>query len=138
MTSTLNFLWCAVCLRERRPQLGEAPSTQGRESAVTVLDGQALCAEHLAVVLDASGLLANRIESQPKTMLTVDTPSTGPVEVKGWRTTESENDRIETAAAALVDHLDGVVSNPWDDPGFRAAINELSAALSRQPVGLDG
>jgi len=58
--NTLNFLWCAVCLRERRPRLGEAPSTSGREAAVTVLDGRALCAEHVAEVLDAEQPLPDR------------------------------------------------------------------------------
>jgi len=48
-----------------------------------------------------------------------------------------EYERIEQAAIVLVDEMDGITSDPWDNPGFRSAINEMSAALNRKPVGID-
>lgn len=44
-------LWCVECLRERIPALGATPDRPGRGWAVTVLDGNALCAEHVTVAL---------------------------------------------------------------------------------------
>lgn len=44
-------LWCITCLREDMPVLGALPSAPGRGWAVTVLDGQALCSDHVRAVL---------------------------------------------------------------------------------------
>lgn len=48
---TPPVLWCAQCLRAEIPPLGSLPAQDGRGWAVTVLDGQALCLEHVKAVL---------------------------------------------------------------------------------------
>ena len=104
--------WIARRLRDRIAELEGEHAAQVRYLAA-----------RLEEIGDAVGMPPSR--SAP--------PARSPVEiVRAVRASIAELEGVERATEILVDTMDGIHSNPWDDPNFRVAINEASAALNRE------
>lgn len=76
--------------------------------------------DSLMIQLGTSGLLAEHVEGQPKTMLVVDSPSSGQIEVKSWRRQAQMkfNPDLGPISGQTVEILDG----PDGDGMFRVRL----------------